>query len=278
MVPAEPPVVLLTGCSSGIGRASAQALRDAGARVVATARDPGSIEDLADPGRVECLPLDVTEDATMRDAVQAVLDRHGRIDALVNNAGFGVMLPLEEMPLEAMRRQYEVNVFGMHRLTQIVLPVMRGQQGGRIVNVASAAGYVSLPLMGAYAGTKSAVRSMTYALRNEVHPFGITAHLIEPGRIATRFGHRSDEERRHWLGEEADESPYDHLLQRWDDVTFNEKGKDVSLIAKRVVHACTARRPRLHYRAPMDAKGANVATRILPHRLLLAGVRTFFQR
>lgn len=274
----EPPVVLVTGCSSGIGRASAQALRDKGALVVATARDLHDIEDLAEPGRVECLPLDVTDGAAIQDAVQTVLDRHGRIDALVNNAGYGVMLPLEEMPMEAMRQQYEVNVFGMHRLTQLVLPIMRGQRSGRIVNVSSAAGYVSLPMMGAYSGTKFAVRAMTYALQNEIAPFGLSAHLIEPGRIATRFGKRSDEERRRWLGNKASDSPYAHLLERWDDVTFNDQGKDVSLIAKRVAHACLARRPRLHYRAPFDAKGARLADRFLPTRWLLAGVRAFFGR
>ncbi len=274
----EPPVVLITGCSSGIGRASAEALRDRGALVVATARDPQDIEDLADPGRVECLPLDVTDEASIQDAVQTVLDRHGRIDALVNNAGYGVMLPLEEMPLEAMRQQYEVNVFGMHRLTQQVLPVMRGQQSGRIVNVSSAAGYVSLPMMGAYSGTKFAVRAMTYALRNEVASFGITTHLIEPGRIATRFGQRSDDERQRWLGDRAGKSPYQHLLGRWDDVTFNEQGKDVSIIADRIVHACTSKRPRLHYRAPLDAKGAGLAARFVPTGALLAGVRWYFRR
>lgn len=276
------PIVLITGTSSGIGRAAAEALHAKGATVVATARNLDDIQDLADAG-MHTMALDVTDDASMVSTVEAVARTHGRIDVLVNNAGYGVMLPLEELPMAQMRHMFDVNVFGLQRMTQLVLPHMRRQgsvQGfgrGRIVNVSSAAGHVALPIMGAYCATKFSVRALSWALRGEVHRFGIRVSLIEPGAIRTRFGHRSVSETEA-AGIDVADSPYAAMHHNWDDVRFNAGGGDVRIISRRIVHACTARRPRFHYLAPYDARGARFAARFMPDTLTSVMTRLYFWR
>ncbi|MFO1532629.1 MAG: SDR family NAD(P)-dependent oxidoreductase, partial [Thermoplasmatota archaeon] len=167
-VPLPRAVVLDSGCSSGIGRESVLHLRKAGALVVATARDVASIRDLEAPGDVEALRLDVTSEADRAAAVAEVLRRHGRIDALVNNAGFGATRAVEDTPVEQLRSIFEVNLFGAHDLARRVLPGMRAQGHGRIVNVSSVAGHIPVPMLGAYCASKFALRALTEAMDNEV--------------------------------------------------------------------------------------------------------------
>lgn len=266
--------MLVTGCSSGIGRDAVPRLRDAGCTVVATARRVGDIEDLAGDG-VEVLPLDVTDEAARRRAVDEVQDRFGRIDRLVNNAGFGAGLPIEETPLETMRGIFEVNLFGLHRLTQMVLPGMRARGEGRIVNVSSVAGHLSFPMIGAYCASKSALRAYTQALHVEVRPFGLHAALVEPGRIATRFSERSQAERAR-AQPHPEGSPYAALYARWQGVGHGG-GADPRVIGRRIVRACTERRPRFHYIAPWDAKLGVLARRLLPDAWLNAGLAAYFR-
>ncbi len=265
------PVVLVTGTSSGIGREAVAHLRKAGALVVATARKAESIADLAAPGEVECLALDVTDDAQRKAVVAEVLARHGRLDALVNNAGYGAMLAVEETPGDAMRRMYETNVFGPHELARLVLPTMRRQGHGRVVNVASIAGHVSVPLLGAYCSTKFALRALTQAMNNEVRPLGLRACLIEPGVIKTNFGTHSLVEAK---AAGADlEGPYGPYYRRWGEMRMLGGGAHPRVIARRIVHACLAQSPRLHYFGPVQAKAANVAKRLLPDSLIDFGMR-----
>jgi NAD(P)-dependent dehydrogenase (short-subunit alcohol dehydrogenase family) len=189
----KPDTVLITGCSSGIGRATARAFLDEDWKVYATARNPADIETLGDEG-CELATLDVTDQGDVDRVVDRILDEDGHIQCLVNNAGFGQLGPIEDVPTEQVHRQFDVNVYGPHRLTRAVLPHMRDQGDGTIVNVSSVVGRVSFPGMGVYAGSKFAVEAMTDALRAEVKEYGIDAVLVEPGPVDTNFSERAKSE------------------------------------------------------------------------------------
>jgi NAD(P)-dependent dehydrogenase (short-subunit alcohol dehydrogenase family) len=180
-------VVLVTGCSSGIGREAARHLAGLGHTVYATARRVADLADLAAAGGVTTLPLDVTDEASMRRAVDAVEAAHGRIDVLVNNAGYSQSGAVESVPLAMTRAQFETNVFGPLRLIQLVLPGMRRRGAGRIVNVSSMGGRLVFPGGGVYHASKYALEALSDALRHELRPFGIAVVLIEPGLIKTNF-------------------------------------------------------------------------------------------
>jgi NAD(P)-dependent dehydrogenase (short-subunit alcohol dehydrogenase family) len=185
--PALTAPVLVTGCSSGIGRATALRLAGGPRPVYATAR---RLADLRDLERAGCrtLALDVTEEDSLRAAVDRVESAcGGGLGALVNNAGYGEYGPVEEVTLDAVRRQFETNVFGLLHLTQLVLPGMRARRAGRIVNVSSMAGRMTLPGGGVYHASKYAVEALTDALRFELRGFGIAVSLVEPGPVHTQF-------------------------------------------------------------------------------------------
>jgi NAD(P)-dependent dehydrogenase (short-subunit alcohol dehydrogenase family) len=179
--------VLITGCSTGIGRAAAEHLAGRGWTVYATARRPESIEDLKDKG-CRTLALDVTDEQSMRDAVKQVEDAEGAVGVLVNNAGYSQSGAVESVNLDDVRRQFETNVFGLIRMCQLVLPGMRRQGWGKIVNISSIGGKVAFPGGGIYHGTKHAVEGVSDSLRFEVRGFGIDVVVIEPGLIKTQFG------------------------------------------------------------------------------------------
>ena len=182
--------VLITGCSSGIGRAAAHAFNDEGWTVYATARNPADIETLGEAG-CELATLDVTDQSDVDRVVDRILDEEGAIDALVNNAGYGQFGPIEDVSTEQVHEQFDVNVYGLHRLTKAVLPAMRRERDGTIVNVSSVAGRVSFPGGGVYSGSKFAVEAMSDALRNEVAEFGIDVVVVEPGPVKTNFSERA---------------------------------------------------------------------------------------
>jgi NADP-dependent 3-hydroxy acid dehydrogenase YdfG len=179
--------VLITGCSSGIGEATARRLAGHGWKVYASARRPESIEHLAGAG-CELLQLDVCDEQSMRTAVETVEREHGAVGVLINNAGYSQGGPIEQVPLEAVRRQFETNVFGLIALTQLVLPEMRTQHWGKIVNIGSMGGKLTLPGGGFYHATKHALEAISDALRFEVRGFGVDVTLVEPGLIVTEFG------------------------------------------------------------------------------------------
>ena len=176
--------VLITGCSSGIGRAAAISLHDAGLTVYATARRVDSMAGLASRG-IHTLALDVTDEASMTEAVTAVETAAGPVAVLVNNAGYGLYGPVEQLPMDEIRRQFETNFFGLVRLTQLVLPGMRSRGKGRILNVSSMGGRITLPGGAFYHASKYAVEALSDALRMEVAQFGIDVVLIEPGPVKT---------------------------------------------------------------------------------------------
>jgi len=185
--------VLVTGCSSGVGRATARAFLEDDWTVYATARDTDDLTALAEAG-CEIAELDVTVDADVERVVDRIVDEQGRIDCLVNNAGYAQLGALEDVPVEALCDQFDVNVYGPHRLIRAVLPHMRARETGTIVNVSSANGRVCIPGTGAYGGSKFALEAMSDALRGEVAEYGIDVVLIEPGPIETRFDDRVEEE------------------------------------------------------------------------------------
>src|SRR5919106_3182091 len=179
--------VLITGCSTGIGRATAEHLTDRGWTVYATARRSESIQDLAGRG-CNTLALDVTDEGSMHAAVSAVEEAEGAVGVLVNNAGYSQSGAVETLSLDELRRQFETNVFGLIRMCQLVLPGMRRQRWGRIVNLSSMGGRLTFPGGGAYHATKHAVEALSDALRFEVRGFGVDVVVIEPGLIITQFG------------------------------------------------------------------------------------------
>jgi NAD(P)-dependent dehydrogenase (short-subunit alcohol dehydrogenase family) len=179
--------VLVTGCSSGIGRATALRLAGSGWKVYASARRPETISELRDAG-CQTLALDVTDEQSMRAAVDSIERAEGAVGVLVNNAGYSQSGAIETVPMDAVRRQFETNVFGLVRLTQLVLPKMREQRWGKIVNLGSMGGRLSFPGGGHYHATKHAVEAISDALRFELRGFGIDVILLEPGLITTEFG------------------------------------------------------------------------------------------
>ncbi len=204
--------VLITGSSSGIGKATARAFLAEDWTVVATAREEADIDDLEAEG---CLTaeLDVTKPAQVENVVEWTVEETGRIDCLVNNAGYAQFGPLEDVPPRKVHRQFDVNVYGPHRLVRAVLPHMRAAEDGTIVNVSSVTGRLSTPGMGVYAGSKFALEAMSDALRGEVDPLGIDVVVVEPGPVDTRFDERADEE----LEPLEETSDYESIYRAYDD-------------------------------------------------------------
>src|SRR5262245_31119136 len=179
--------VLITGCSTGIGRATAARFAEKGWTTYATARKPETLRELETLG-CRTFALDVCDEESMVAAVKEVEAAEGAVGVLVNNAGYSLTAPIEAAPMDEVRRQFETNVFGLVRMSQLVLPAMRAQSWGRIINLSSMGGKLVFPGMGFYHGTKYAVEAISDALRFEVRPFGVKVVIIEPGLIKTSFG------------------------------------------------------------------------------------------
>ena len=185
--------VLITGCSSGIGRATARAFLEEEWCVYATARNPADIETLGEEG-CRIATLDVTDPDDVERVVDRIVEEEGHLSCLVNNAGYGQFGPVEDVPTEKLHRQFDVNLYGPHRLLRAALPHMRDQEAGTVVNVSSAAGRLSFPGGGIYAGSKFALEAMSDALRNEVDEYDIDVVLVEPGPVETGFTERAETE------------------------------------------------------------------------------------
>ncbi|WP_128910929.1 SDR family oxidoreductase [Tropicibacter alexandrii] len=184
------PTILITGASSGIGRATALRFQSEGWNVIATMRDPAA-SDLGDLDNVLVTHLDVTDTASIEAAVNAGIDRFGAIDVLLNNAGYGAYGPLEAFSTDRIRRQFDTNVIGLLEVTKAVLPHMRARRAGTIVNISSIGGQITFPLGALYHGTKFAVEGLSEALHYELEPLGIRVRIVQPGMIKTDFGGRS---------------------------------------------------------------------------------------
>ena len=182
--------VLITGCATGIGNATARAFRERGWEVYATDPHPDEMDDLAGIG-CETRELDVTDEGDARRVVDEIDDERGRIDLLFNNTGYGQLGAFEEIPSEHLERQFDVNLFGMHRLVRAALPVMRRQDGGTILNMSSVYGRTVFIGQGAYCATKHAVEAVSDTLRSEVSDHGVDVVVLEPGPVETEFGERA---------------------------------------------------------------------------------------
>ncbi|MBR1575253.1 MAG: SDR family NAD(P)-dependent oxidoreductase [Bacteroidales bacterium] len=240
-------VILVTGASSGIGYETARTLAQKGYRVYAAARRVEKMEDLRPLGIVP-LRMDVTDETSMQEGVRTVLEAEGRIDVLVNNAGYGYFGAVENVPMEEARRQQEVNVFGLARLCQLVLPSMRAQGSGRIINVASVAGRVVMYYGGWYNVSKYSVEALSDALRMELKPFGINVSIIEPGGIHTAWGVIAADH----LADSSRGTVYEQTGLRMSATM--RKGYESNLLARpavvtrAIVRAVESRRPRTRYR------------------------------
>lgn len=265
-MPDEKKVVLITGASSGIGLATAALLAREGWKVYAGARRVERMAGLAALGAVP-LKLDVTDDASLRSAVDAVLKAEGRLDALVNNAGYGAHGAAEDVPLHEARRQFEVNVFGLARLTQLALPHMRARGSGRIINISSIAGKVTTPTGAWYHASKHAVEAYSDALRLEVGQFGIKVVLIEPGPIRTEW----DETALVNLKKYSGSGPYAPLVRTLTErfrAGYRHGAPGPEAVAAAVLKALRARRPSARYAVPFTAAVIVFLKRLTPDWLL----------
>lgn len=250
--------VLISGCSSGIGAATAEALVRAGHTVYATARRTETLADLEAAG-CHALELDVTSEDSMIAAVNAVEADHGKVGTLINNAGYAEYGPIEETDLERVRTMFETNVFGLARLTQLVLPAMRRSRSGRIVNIGSMGGRITFPVGGFYHATKYAVEAISDALRVEVRPFGIKVILVEPGLIRTSFESRLNEGLEEGTPPHGEATAYGELLAASDKRTTSGYANDFiatnpEAVAAVIVDAVESTRPRARYVVTPAAK------------------------
>ena len=250
-------VTIVTGCSSGIGHEISLILARNGFTTYATMRNLQKGSDLKSIAEDEKLPLhfaqlDVTDENSVKKAIQTIHDEAGRIDILVNNAGYGLTGAFEDLSLDEIKTQYETNVFGLIRTTQSVLPIMRKQRSGLIVNISSGAGRFGFPTGSAYVSTKFAVEGLTESMSYELEPFGIKVILIEPGVIKTNFFNSSV------LAKKSQDpnSPYATLMKGMEDSIdkMMENASTPQYVAEVVLHAITNENPKLRYLAGKDVE------------------------
>jgi NAD(P)-dependent dehydrogenase (short-subunit alcohol dehydrogenase family) len=267
--------VLITGCSSGIGHATAELLAREGWTVYATARKPETLVDLERAG-CKTLALDVTDEASMTVAINAVQEAEGAVGVLVNNAGYSQSGAVESVPLEQVRRQFETNVFGLLRMCQLVLPGMREQHWGRIVNLSSMGGRLVFPGGGIYHATKYAVEALSDALRFEVRGFGVEVIIIEPGLIVTNFGETA-------AASVQAEGPYTEFNRKVASLTENayhgpmaKLGSGPETVARTIAGALKADHPKPRYPVTASAHLLINQRRLMPDRLWDLAMRTQF--
>jgi len=259
------PVVLVTGVSSGIGRAVAEGFAAKGFKVFGTSRNPRSTEPVAG---VELIRLDVTDDASVASAVSTVVQRAGRIDVLVNNAGAGVFGAAEETSIAQAQQLFDTNFFGLVRLTRAVLPYLRAQRSGRIINIGSVLGFLPSPYGALYAASKHAVEGYSESLDHETREFGVRVSVVEPGYTNTSF--------------EANASDADSPLENYQGVREHVKqviaealhtGDEPAVVARVVLKAATTPTPKLRYPAGPLARRLALLKRYAPASLLDNGIR-----
>jgi NAD(P)-dependent dehydrogenase (short-subunit alcohol dehydrogenase family) len=262
--------VLITGSSTGIGKAAAKHFRDQGWNVIATMRTPEKESELKDAGNVMLAKLDVTDADSIQAALDAGLARFGRLDAVVNNAGYGLTGTFESMTLDRIRRQFETNVFGLMAVTKAILPHFRTHKAGTVINVASMGGRLTFPLYSVYHGTKWAVDGFSESLQFELRPLGIRVKIVEPGAIKTDFYDRSVD-----LAHDRGLTEYNELvdkaLRRMN--AAGEKGAQPEIVARTIYRAATDSSWRLRYPVGSDAKSMLPLRRLLPDAAWQAMIR-----
>lgn len=263
-------VVIITGSSTGIGRAAAETFSAAGWIVAATMRTPTKETSLGELPGVELNALDVTDTNSIKQTIKDVHQSYGRIDAVVNNAGYGLVGVFEDTTEEQIRRQFETNVFGLMAVCREIIPYLRTQGFGRIINVSSVGGRITLPLYSSYHSTKWAVEGFTESLQFELAPFGIRTVLIEPGAIKTDFYDRSADR-----AELTSSSPYksyaDKVYRQFDAAAKGaESPKNV---AKKILHAASVRSPKTRYAVGGNAPALLALRKVLPESVFTGMVK-----
>jgi len=273
--------VLITGCSTGIGRATAERLASGGFTVYATARKLEAVADLEAKG-CRTLALDVTDDESMQAAVTTVEEAEGAVGVLVNNAGYSQSGAVESIDIDEVRAQFETNVFGLVRMSQLVLPGMRAQGYGRVVNVGSMGGKLTFPGGGIYHATKYAVEAISDAMRFEVSSFGVQVVLIQPGLIKTEFASAAVGALNRGT---ADDGPYGQFNQEVAATTVGgyegpaaKLGGGPDTVAKAIEKAVTATRPKARYPVTPSARLLMGQRALMPDRAWDAFVGTQFRK
>lgn len=250
-------VAVVTGSSSGIGKEIALTLAKNNFLTYATVRDPMKGQFLKSRADKEKLPLrivqlDVNRDSSIKNAIQSITDESRRIDILVNNAGYGLVGAFEDLEMDEIKAQYETNLFGLIRTTQAVLPIMREQKSGIIVNISSGAGRFGYPGGSAYVGTKFAIEGLSESISYELEPFGIKVVLVEPGFIKTNFVQAMVVAKK----SQDPKSPYSQMMQRIAAVSSQlaQRGSEAELVAKTVLNAVTSQKPNPRYLVGKDVE------------------------
>jgi short-subunit dehydrogenase len=257
-------VALVTGASSGIGKATAKQLLSDGLVVYAVARRIEKMKDLEELGAIT-LKMDVTKEEDLINAVNQIKEQHSGVDVLVNNAGYGMYGAVEDTTIEEARRQFEVNIFGLAHLTQLVLPYMREQRAGKIINISSMGGKIYTPLGAWYHATKHALEGWSDCLRLELAPFSIDVIIIEPGMIETEFG----EVMTAGMMEKSGTSAYSDLAKKLAKAATNGNGRGShpSVIAQVISKAVKSRKPKTRYAAGNMAKPLIFLRKVLSDRM-----------
>lgn len=270
--------VFISGCSSGIGFYLAKALYDKGYQVIASCRKSEDVKQLQTLG-IYTLKMDVNDNASITKAVNQLIEyTQGKLDVLINNAGYGQAGALEDISREVMLKQFQTNVFGLHELTRQIIPIMRAQGSGRIINISSILGLVSLPFRGAYNASKYAVEGLSDTLRLELEPSGIWVSSIQPGPIDSKFRDSAVDNSLKVIDIESSffKPHYQKMLLEYKQKKKNSKmTQGPEAVFKQVVHAIESRKPKPSYPVTSAAQLLKLARRILPirwlHRLL-AGI------
>lgn len=271
----ERQVALVTGASSGIGEQTALELLRRGFIVYGAARRADRMAAIVGAGG-HAIAMDVTDDASMRAGVEQILAEQGRIDVLVNNAGYGSYGALEDVPIDEARRQFEVNVFGLARITQLVLPGMRSRRSGTIVNISSIGGRIYEPLGAWYHATKFAVEGLSDSLRIELEPHGIRVVVIQPGAIRTEWSGISRRSAIERSGSTAYAAQARALVRTLEATDRSSTATEPGVVATTIAKAVSARRPRTRYATPFSAKFIVGLRRVLPDRAFDRVIRSVF--
>lgn len=263
-------VILVTGASSGIGKAIAKNLIEKGYMVYGGARSVEKMDDLVALGG-RSIYLDVTDKLSVKHCIDTIVDEQNRIDVLVNNAGYGSYGSLENVPIEEAKKEMDVNVFGLAQVTQMTLPVMRHQKSGKIINISSIAGKITSPLGSWYFAGKHAVEGLSDSLRQEVKQFGIDVVIIEPGGVKSQWASIA----KNHLLETTQHTPYENLAEKVMNYFpfIEEKNSDPEVIADLVYKAVKSKKPKTRYVGGYLAKPLLFARKILSDKLFDAAVK-----
>jgi short-subunit dehydrogenase len=261
-----PKSVLITGCSSGIGRALALEYAHAGYKVYASARNPEKISDLRSKG-VECLKLDVNSDDDIGQLIEVILHQSGKLDLLINNAGFGTMAPLLDIGIDELKQQFDTNLFAIARMTNRFAPLMIKAGSGMIVNIGSVSGILTTPFAGAYCASKAAVHSLSEAYRMELAPFGIKVIIVQPGAIASSFGDNSSQQTEQFISSQSIYYPIVESVRRRAKAS-QERPSPAESFARSLRHKLEKPKPAFVMRIGNGSFILPLLVRLLPARLL----------